>query len=67
MHDGSLRTLGDVVEFYNRGGLPNPWLSPEMAPLNLTAEEQRDLISFLESLTGEVSQQVAAPPTLPAD
>ena len=39
MHDGSERTLADVVAFYNRGGVKNPWLSSDMKPLGLTAEE----------------------------
>jgi cytochrome c peroxidase len=65
MHDGSLPTLREVVAFYNRGGRPNPWLSPEMVPLNLTGEEQEDLVAFLGALTGEVSPDVAAPPVLP--
>ena len=62
MHDGSMRTLREVIDFYNRGGFPNPWLSPDKVPLNLTAEEREDLVTFLESLTGEVSPDVATPP-----
>ncbi len=50
MHDGSLKTLREVVEFYNRGGSRNPHLDPELRPLNLTAAEQQALISFLKSL-----------------
>lgn len=65
MHDGSLRTPREVVEFYNRGGVPNSWLSPDIVPLNLTVEEREDLVAFLESLTGEVSPDVATPPRLP--
>jgi cytochrome c peroxidase len=65
MHDGSLATLRDVVAFYNRGALPNPSLSPEIVPLNLTVEEQDDLVAFLDALTGEVSPHVARPPVLP--
>lgn len=65
MHDGSLRTLGEVIEFYNRGGIANPWQSREKRMLYLTAEEQGDLLTFLESLTGEVSADVVAPPVLP--
>lgn len=65
MHDGSMPTLREVVVFYNRGGTPNPWLSPEMAPLNLTLEEEEDLVAFLGALTGEVSRDVATPPVLP--
>lgn len=65
MHDGSLRTLDEVVTFYNRGGSPNPSLSLEMVPLHLTAAEEADLVAVLQSLTGEVSPEVATPPTLP--
>ena len=65
MHDGSLRTLREVIAFYNRGGLPNPWLSPDKVPLNLMPQEQEDLIAFLESLTGQVQADVAVPPALP--
>jgi cytochrome c peroxidase len=65
MHDGSLRSLGDVIAFYNRGGTPNTWLSGEIRPLGLTQEEQADLVAFLEALTGEVAAEVTSPPTLP--
>src|SRR5438128_1976637 len=65
MHDGSLKTLGDVVAFYNRGGTPNPWLAVTIQPLNLTAAEQQDLVAFLESLTGQVAREISSPPTLP--
>ena len=37
MHDGSLKTLEEVVEFYNRGGIPNPHLDANIRPLHLTA------------------------------
>jgi cytochrome c peroxidase len=53
MHDGSFSTLREVVEFYNRGGIPNPDLDPEIRPLALTPGEIRDVVSFLESLTGD--------------
>ena len=52
MHDGRLPSLGDVIDFYNRGGEENPFLDGFMQPLNLTAREHADLIAFLESLTG---------------
>jgi cytochrome c peroxidase len=54
MHDGSEATLADVVAFYDRGGKPNPWLSKEIRPLNLSDREKADLVAFLEALTGEV-------------
>jgi cytochrome c peroxidase len=65
MHDGSLKTLEDVVAFYNQGGRANPWLSLAVKPLNLTAAEQGDLVAFLQALTGEVSPEVSSPPRLP--
>jgi cytochrome c peroxidase len=65
MHDGSLRTLRDVIAFYNRGGFANPWRSSDISPLNLTAGEQEDLVTFLEALTGEVAREVTTPPVLP--
>jgi cytochrome c peroxidase len=52
MHDGSLATLDDVVEFYNQGGRRNPNLFPAIEPLRLTAEEKQALVRFLESLNG---------------
>ena len=55
MHDGSERSLRQVVEFYNRGGQPNPGLSKEMRPLQLSPQEIDDLVVFLHSLTGEVT------------
>ena len=65
MHDGSERTLEGVVAFYNQGGRKNPWLSQEIQPLNLTAQEQTDLVAFLRALTGEVAPDVSRPPQLP--
>jgi len=65
MHDGSLKTLEDVVAFYNKGGHRNPWISPVIQPLNLTAAEEAELVAFLEALTGEVAPEVGSPPKLP--
>ncbi len=66
MHNGSLRSLRDVVEFYNDGGVPNEVLDRRVRPLNLTPREIDDLVVFLESLTGAtvdtlVSDAFAAP------
>lgn len=52
MHDGSLKTLRDVVEYYDKGGKPNAYLNPAIFPLHLTAQEKEDLIAFLGTLTG---------------
>lgn len=63
MHDGSEKTLEDVVEYYDRGGTPNPYLAAEVKPLNLTAEEKKDLVAFLRSLTGEIPKAAVTEPT----
>jgi cytochrome c peroxidase len=63
MHDGSLATLADVIEWYDRGGDPHPNKDKRIHPLNLTVEEKKALVAFLESLTGrvvEVSLPVAS-------
>lgn len=52
MHDGSFPTLSDVVAFYTRGGNRNPYLDGLLKPLALTPREQRELVAFLEALTG---------------
>jgi len=52
MHDGSLKTLLEVVEHYNKGGTPNPTLSPKMKKLDLTEQEKLDLVAFMEACTG---------------
>lgn len=54
MHDGSQKTLEEVIHWYNIGGHKNPWLSDKMKPLNLTDQEKADLLAFLvEGLSGE--------------
>ena len=52
MHDGSIRTLDEVIDHYAAGGrAANPNLSTGLKPFTLTMEERQDLIAFLESLT----------------
>lgn len=53
MHDGSEKTLMDVVVFYDKGGEPNPYLDGGITPLKLTDQEKQDLVAFMESLTGQ--------------
>ena len=56
MHDGSLATLADVVEFFDRGGNPNPYLDRELRPLHLSDDEKKALVAFLlEALSGDLS------------
>ncbi|MDO8681191.1 MAG: cytochrome c peroxidase [Acidobacteriota bacterium] len=58
MHDGSLATLEDVVQFYDEGGRANPNRDAEIRPLHLTASEKGALIAFLHTLSGTVSEGV---------
>jgi len=60
MHDGSLHTLRQVVEFYNQGGVPNEVLSPLIKPLGLTDEEIDDLVAFMNALTGSNIETLVA-------
>ena len=53
MHDGSLATLEEVVEFYNRGGGKNPNLDEAVTPLELSKSDVRDLVAFLRALSGQ--------------
>ena len=63
MHDGSIKTLEDVMNHYDKGGTPNPALDKDMKPLKLTAQEKTDVIEFMKALTGEHPK--FAMPTLP--
>ena len=55
MHDGSLATLPDVVEFFDRGGNPNPYLDRQLRPLHLSDDEKKALVAFLlEALSGDL-------------
>lgn len=48
MHDGSLKTLEDVVEHYAKGGIANDWLDEEIFPLRLTDQDKADLVTFMK-------------------
>lgn len=67
MHDGSLNTLREVVDFYVGGGNSNPHLDPqlkELTPTSATGEvnwSRDDLVAFLEALTGEIPPNVGPP------
>jgi cytochrome c peroxidase len=63
MHDGSLATLEAVVEHYDRGGVDRPSRSDLMKPLGLTAQEKSDLVTFMKTLTSNLSP--TAVPVLP--
>jgi cytochrome c peroxidase len=51
MHDGSIATLPEVIELYDKGGIDRPSRSDEIKPLNLSSQEKNDLLAFLETLT----------------
>ncbi|MSR57018.1 MAG: c-type cytochrome [Planctomycetaceae bacterium] len=53
MHDGSQKTLLEVVEHYQKGGTPNPSLSPKIVKLVLSDQDKLDLVAFMEACTGE--------------
>jgi len=67
MHDGRFKTLEEVVNFYNQGGIKNPHQDPLVIPLDLTDQEKRDLVQFLHTLNGDGtgSQHVTAPKSFP--
>ena len=62
MHDGRFATLEEVINFYDKGGTPNPWLDEEIFPLKLTDQEKADLATFLrEGLSSEHYPLIRAP------
>jgi cytochrome c peroxidase len=61
MHDGSAKTLKDVVDFYVGGGTSNPHLDKEIKELKLKGPERADLVAFLESLTGDLPPNSGPP------
>jgi cytochrome c peroxidase len=60
MHDGSLATLGEVIAFYDRGGIDNPGKDPLLHALGLSVYEKQALEAFLRTLTGEHVRELAA-------
>ena len=60
-HDGSIATLEEVIEYYDRGDIGNPQLDVKIGALHLTTRERQDLLEFLHSLTGARKQVVSAP------
>jgi cytochrome c peroxidase len=65
MHDGRFKTIEEVVEHYDKGGIPNPYLDRRIKPLHLTAQEKKDLVAFLKALSGEGWQHIKAPAEFP--
>lgn len=65
MHDGSLKTLEEVVEHYNKGGIKNKWLHQDVRPLNLTDADKKALVDFLKALSGDGWQKFKEPQRFP--
>ncbi len=65
MHDGRFQTLEEVVEYYDKGGHPNPQQDEEIFPLNFTPQDKADLVTFLREGLSSDSYPVVAPPKLP--
>ena len=59
-HDGSAATLEDVVRFYVNGGKANSFRDWQLESVNLSEEEQRDVVEFLKSLTSDDARRVVA-------
>jgi cytochrome c peroxidase len=53
MHDGSQATLLEVVEFYDRGGEPNPHLDGGIRRLGLSPQEKADLVELMQTFTSD--------------
>ncbi len=51
MHDGSMKTLEEVVDYYDKGGDKNRFIDPAIYPLHFTKQEKIDLVAFMKSLT----------------
>lgn len=58
MHDGSVKTLKEVMQFYNKGGHANKYLDPLIRPLGLTNQEMNDMVEFMKSLTSDRAKRL---------
>ncbi len=61
MHDGSIPTLENVIDHYDKGGIQRNSRSELIRPLDLTGSEKADLLAFLKTLTSDME-----PTTFPA-
>lgn len=65
MHDGSMKTLEEVVEHYDKGGIKNNWLHQDVRELKLSPQDKKNLVEFLKALSGEGWQHIEAPTEFP--
>lgn len=65
MHDGRFQTLEEVVDYYDKGGHPNPQLDEEMHELKLSQQDKADLVTFLKEGLASENYPAVDPPKLP--
>lgn len=65
MHDGSIKTLEEVVEFYDKGGIKNKNLDEKLRPLKLTERDKADLVAFMKALSGDSLKSITVPTKFP--
>lgn len=58
MHDGSMKTLMEIVEYYDKGGDKNRFIDPAIFPLHLTKQEKIDLVEFMKSLNSNALESL---------
>ncbi|MBT4519878.1 MAG: c-type cytochrome [Halieaceae bacterium] len=51
MHNGSVATLKDVIDYYDKGGNADDPMPSELKPLDLSRKEKKYLLAFLQSLS----------------
>lgn len=65
MHNGSLNSLEEVIDYYDKGGTPNHNLHPLMKPLHLSDDDKQALVAFIQALSGEGWQHFKEPEDFP--
>jgi cytochrome c peroxidase len=65
MHDGSKKTLEEVIDYYDKGGHPNPQLDEAIFPLKLSAQEKADIVVFLKEGLASPNYPMIQAPELP--
>ncbi len=63
--DGRFKTLGEVLDFYSKGALPNPHLDTRITAFDMDKQTKEDLLAFLTALNGEGWQNIRAPERMP--
>ncbi len=61
MHDGRFKTLGEVLDFYSQGGIPNPHVDTRLLRFYMDEQTKHNLLAFLDALNGENKQDISAP------